>query len=95
MKNSAIKDMLNGKRGKFDQVELGAEYWECASLCSEKERSLCEKLEEYPELLRMYTELDDLEAKKNARLLEDYYAEGFSFGLSVGLETAERGQNYR
>ena len=95
LSKSAIKDMLNGKRGKFGQVELGAEYWECVSLCLEKERGLREKLKEYPELLELYSELDELDAMKNACMIEDYYTEAFSFGLTIGLETAERGQNCR
>ncbi len=62
-KLSAILQMFYGKRGKGDKMNLSEDYREAVSVFAEKQRNFIDRLKTYPELSKLYAELNDENAE--------------------------------
>ena len=85
-KLSAILQMFYGKRGKGDKMNLSEDYREAVSVFAEKQRNFIDRLKAYPELSKLYAELNDENAEFAEIEVADAYAEGFRFGALVALD---------
>lgn len=85
---SAIRQMLYGQRGNFQLIELTTEYKELKKKYCEIEDEFESKLKEMPELYALYLKVCDANDDKNSEIENTYYAEGFRFGLLIGLDAA-------
>ena len=88
MKNSAIREMINGKRGNLDEIKYSDTYFELLDKVIELENELQKKLS--PELLQLYNKVVDSTVMMHIEEIEIIYEEGFSFGLLLGIQASER-----
>ncbi len=87
MKNySAIKDMFYGNRGKHDSIKIKNEEISVLDIINESEELLIKKLNEQPELLKIYKKLDNAISKLSLIEIEHYYIEGFKFGFLMAID---------
>jgi len=87
MKNSAIREMINGKRGNLDEIKYTDKYSELLEIAVELEDELRKKLS--PELLQFYEKVIDSIDTVHSEEIEIIYEEGFSFGLLMGMQAIE------
>ncbi|MDE5910739.1 MAG: hypothetical protein K2O31_03795 [Clostridia bacterium] len=85
-KNSAILQMIRGERGNIENIEYSDEYKEAKKLSIEAQERFIHNLDDYPQLQKLYFELDRAIGYEYSLHLEEVYKEAFSFGLSLGKE---------
>jgi len=86
---SVIKQMLLGKIGNFEQIKTSPEYLRVLDKTIKCEAEFKAKLAAHCEAVKLYkkvnTALNELICETEAT----HYAEGFKFGLLLGLEVAK------
>ena len=87
-KYSAIKDMYYGRRGDGQLIKPTEEYHVHATKQFEIAEKLKEKLKGDKEGLELLDQLFWESAGAESAAVEQYYSEGFSFGLLMGIEVA-------
>ncbi|MCI9504089.1 MAG: hypothetical protein HFE26_01680 [Clostridia bacterium] len=83
---SAIEQMVLGKRGDIDHIELDEEGTRICDLLSEQHKKLKIALQPYPEIAKLLNEFIDTKdlALCNETLV--YYKEGLRFGILLGMD---------
>jgi len=85
---SPIRQMLYGQRRQMQTIKTTEEYHKITEKLVENDDALREKLAGLPELLELYGKVKDSLGELNLEEAAAHYAEGFKFGLLIGLETA-------
>ena len=83
---SAIYQMLMGKRGNFECMCTSEQYRKAQHKFVDKYEELKKRLEEYPELLKLFDEMMEADDEEHSIFADDVYKEAFSFGLAMGQE---------
>ena len=83
---SAIMQMFNGQRGKAESVVPSQTYKAHLDECIKVQEKIKEKLKENPDLIALFDKWEWAMLGMEATAADDYYREGFSFGLLMGLE---------
>ena len=83
---SAIMEMLNGTRGRTDKVELSPIYQQYLDECIDAHAKIKELCRDKPELWSLFEQWENAMMGSEAVASDDYYREGFQFGLLMGLE---------
>ena len=86
---SAIRQMLNGDRGNFQDIKATNEFNKLLEKAVAQEEALLAKLAESPESLELYKKVDHSIHALNCESETSYYVEGFKFGFLFGLEIAK------
>ncbi|MCL2860791.1 MAG: hypothetical protein FWE22_00045 [Firmicutes bacterium] len=86
---SAIRQMYYGEKGSSEQITPTKEYLKILQKIVEVENELTSKLVCFPELSKLYQNIIDLKEGKESEFGATCYAEGFKFGFTLGIETAE------
>ena len=87
---SAIIKMFYGERGHYELINCHTpEYDRLLDELVENDDELIKRLKDNPELAKMYEKTKDLIEMKCCDTLAVHYAEGFKFGLLIGMEVAE------
>ena len=82
----AVMQMFFGERGNGEHVECSKEYHDLMGEVVDYHDKLCEKLADMPELLELLNKLCESLEAAHANEVETYYAEGFNFGLVMGVQ---------
>ncbi|MBR2341390.1 MAG: hypothetical protein IKA72_03165 [Clostridia bacterium] len=86
-KYSAILDMFYGRRGNIENVRVEGEKIEgLLDVLIEKSEKLEKKLKETPEIFKLYKEVQDAIDKLHDEETDEYYTEGFRFGVLLGMD---------
>lgn len=83
---TAIAQMYFLKRGNFESVTLSRESRDKAGEVDEKYNKLKDKLSPQEEIWQLFEDFEDALADLRAEEAADHYAEGFKFGLLLGVE---------
>lgn len=86
---SAVLQMFYGQRGKGDKVKCVTEYREYADKAEEYYQALCKKLKGMPEALELLSNYIEWQERMYVVEIDSNYAEGFKFGLLIGIEASE------
>lgn len=87
--NSAIMQMFYGRRGNADNIGCTPEYTELLTAVSDAYDCLCKKLEPDTELWELFLKYKDALEEMHVCEVGDHYAEGFKFGLLIGVEAGQ------
>ena len=90
MKTSAIEDMYYNRRGSSDFIKPSDEFSKQMDAVIDCDNVLTERLTEYPEILTLYENFKEAIDEAHCTNVRDYYKEGFSFGLLMGIEAESR-----
>ena len=85
-KNSAIMQMMMGKRGNLDNHNSSDEYKKTLDDLDDKIRDFQKQIADNPKLLQQFNELQDLHLRETILYGYDAYREAFAFGLAMGQE---------
>ena len=83
---SAIGQMYYGGRGNFESVKTSIESRDKAGEVDEKYNKLKEKLGSQEEIWQLFEDFENALADLHELEAADHYAEGFKFGLILGVE---------
>ncbi len=83
---SAIEDIINGNRGKIDQMKLSEEYKAALHAASEAEEVFMQKLQDNAEALELYRQLSDAVDLTREMEVEDIYKEAFRFAFLIAVD---------
>ncbi len=82
---STIEEIFFGKRGNYEKIELGEEYWRLVSdnseLCKAFEKSLTDNQK------KQFNEIIENSGGMEAEAARAHYTEGFKIGLLVAVES--------
>ena len=83
---STILQMFHGVRGQSEHVTASKKYWQLLNEARKSDDAFREKLKISPDLIESYEKvIDDLNLM-HCELLDNYYREGFRFGVLMGLD---------
>ena len=83
---SAIKEMFYGNRGNYDSIKLSIEGKNALDKVVETEESFIKMLNDKPQIIEAYKNLNARINEMNATNFEDAYIEGFRFGFLMALD---------
>ena len=86
---SAIKEMFYGNRGTSEHIAPTKNYQEMLAEFVKKQDKLYEGLKKFPKLLELYNELENLSDALETENVDNYYSEGFRFGVLMGLDVVK------
>lgn len=86
---SAIAQMFLGGRGKNEYLRLSRESRDKAGEVDEKYKKLQESLSSQAEIWQLFEDFENAVSGLRAEEAADHYAEGFKFGLLLGVEAGE------
>ena len=86
---TAIGQMYFGGRGNFESVKLSRESREKAGEVDEKYKKLQESLSSQAEIWQLFEDFENAVSGLRAEEAADHYAEGFKFGLLMGVGAGE------
>lgn len=86
---SAIGQMYHSARGSVESLNISRECADKLGEVDEKYNILKEKLSPQEEIWRLFEDFENALADLRAQESADYYAEGFKFGLLLGVEAGE------
>ena len=86
---TAILQMFYGQRGDCEKVKCSSKYREYANNASQYYEKLREKLKDIPEGLDLLSNFYDWTERAHCAEIDANYAEGFKFGLLIGVEAGE------
>lgn len=84
--NSAIMQMIMGKRGNLDASNSSDEYKKTFDDLIDKIEDFQKQIADNPKLLQQFNELQDLHLHETVLYGYDIYREAFAFGLAMGQE---------
>ncbi|MBQ8373997.1 MAG: hypothetical protein IJX98_00290 [Clostridia bacterium] len=85
---SAILQMYNGQRGKFEDVPLHEDYLSILDSVIKEEKNLQTKLQGNQEALDLHVKITNLLDELDIVGKEAHFREGFRFGVLMGLDIA-------
>ena len=85
-KYSAILEMCNGTRGLTEYIKPSAEYQKYMDECVSLQAKIKEKCKDDTELLTLLEKWENATMATEAVATDDFYREGFQFGLLMGIE---------
>lgn len=85
---SAIKDMYEKRRGHYESVVHGEEYQKCLDKVIKCDDEMRGALKKNPKLLELYQKATRALDALSVAGEDDYYVEGFKFGVLMGLDIA-------
>ena len=83
---SAIGQMYYGGRGSVEKMEISRETSDILGEVDEKYNKLKEKIGSQEEIWQLFEDFEDAISDLRAEECADHYAEGFKFGLILGVE---------
>ena len=83
---SAIAQMYHRGRGYVEQMEISRETSDILGEVDEKYKKLKDKLSPQEEIWRVFEDFENALSDLRAEEAADHYAEGFRFGLLLGVE---------
>lgn len=83
---SAIAQMYHGGRGSVERMEISRETSDILGEVDEKYNKLKEKLSPQEEIWQLFEDFENALEGLRAEEAADHYAEGFKFGLLLGVE---------
>ena len=83
---SAIEDIINGRRGKLDQIKVSEKYKTALHESSEAEHLLLEKMQDNAELLELYRKLCDADEITREAEVDDVYKGAFRFAFLIAVD---------
>ena len=83
---SAIEEIINGKRGKLDQIKMSEKFFENLRAASEAENRFVDKLKDYPELLELYRKASEAEEELHSSEIDDIYKSAFRFAFLIAVD---------
>ncbi len=86
---SSILQMFYGQRGNLDNVKCSSGYFDILDEVAKSYDMLCKKLRLQTELWELFLKYKESLEKLHVCEVDDYYAEGFKFGLLIGVEAGE------
>ena len=90
MEESVILQMLYGLRGNRESIKPSDKYYEALDKLDEHDDRIQEKIKDNEELVALFKERESLELDVAIVGQEDYYVEGFRFGVLMGLDIAKK-----
>lgn len=85
-RESAIREMFNGNRGRCDQIPMTKEYRQLLAEAEESEEVFLSALGKEERLIELYKkEKEDLEEIWSNEC-DAYFCEGFRFGVLLGID---------
>lgn len=88
---SPILQMFYGERGNHDTIPFREEYASLLEKVAHYDNNLREKLKETPELLELYQQTTDAIDAMHSNAMDDYFSEGFRFGVLLGMDIMRDG----
>ena len=88
--DSAIMQMFFGQKGHCDKITCSKEYIEYMGEFVRNEQKLKEQLSQYPDIESLYIRAKSAMENMYQEQANDYYAEGFKFGMLLGMEIIEK-----
>ena len=88
-RKSAIEQMYYGERGNLNNIPSSPEYAHLLDEFSANDRKMREKLKNLPEILALYQKTEKSMNAITSKDAYDYFAEGFRFGLLLGIDVAQ------
>ena len=88
MQKSAILQMFYGERGSMNDVPNSREYSEQLDKFCEAEKDFLEKISGVPDYQALYRQFLENVFELQCRSMDDYFSEGFRFGVLMGLDVA-------
>lgn len=86
---TAIMQMFYGERGDSEKIIYSDECKECRNKSYEYYEKLCEKFKDDAEVLELFEKFIDWTERANVEEIDVNFAEGFKFGLLIGIEAGE------
>ena len=86
---TAVLQMFYGQRVDSDKIKCPPEYNEYIDKAIEYNNKLLEKIKDMPEAFELFNQFNDWTDRAYALEVDAYYAEGFKFGLLIGVEAGE------
>ncbi|MBQ9117951.1 MAG: hypothetical protein IJY11_01975 [Clostridia bacterium] len=86
MQKSAIKQMLYGERGGFEDVPVSEEYRRIQSELVDCDDLMHAELSRHPKLLQLYEKTCRAFEAENVEACDCHYQEGFRFGFLLALD---------
>ena len=86
---SAVMQMFYGENGKIDYIENPPEEDALLDVVDKNYELLCEKLQPQTELWELFLKFKDSLEDLHSVEANNFYAEGFKFGLLIGVEAGE------
>lgn len=81
--------ILYGQRGIYDYIKMSEEYRVCSKALSEAYEKLKEKLQPQTEIWQLFKNFENAFDALQSEETGILYAEGFKFGLLIGIEAGE------
>ncbi len=92
---SAIMQMFYGERGNFEFIKHSREYFDLMDEVCDLQSKLEEMIKDMPEVLALLKKYDDKVDEFECQALDDYYLEGFRFGVLMGIDISEIPENIK
>ena len=86
---SVIRQMFYAQRGDCEHVKSSHEYIELIGIVDELYDKLCEKIKTTPEIWELFLKYKDSLENAHIEQIDNFYEEGFKFGLLMGIEAGE------
>ena len=86
IKLTAIEDMMNGWRGNTETFKPSRAYFQQADKVTRLITALEEKLQDRPECIEQLNTLLDESIHAESIIVDEHYAEGFRFGVLLGMD---------
>lgn len=86
---SAILQMFYGQRGNAESIKRFDDGNDIINAADSNYIELCKKLKSQPELLDLFIKYKDSMDDLLIREIDNHFAEGFKFGLLIGVEAGE------
>ncbi|HBN13064.1 MAG TPA: hypothetical protein DD415_05565 [Clostridiales bacterium] len=89
MKKSTILDVCHHSRGLTERVPISDKYFKLIEKTSNLHDKLIEKIEAYPDIMKLFDEFEDAVDAASSVEIDDFFVEGFKIGLLIGIEASE------
>ena len=88
-RNSIIEKLYQGDRPLYESVTTSEETKRASEAFVEYDDEFRKKLEEFPELFKLYQKTNKVMEDMISLEENDYYMEGFRLGVLLGLDIAD------
>lgn len=89
MKKSTILEVFLRDRGMPPNIPMSNEYFKLIEKTSNLHDKLIEKIEAYPDIMKLFDEFEDAVDAASSVEIDDFFVEGFKIGLLIGIEASE------
>ena len=86
---TAILQMFYGQRGTPDSIRYPSDYFDIVDVVDKSYDLLSEKLQPQTELWELFLKYKESLESLHIAEVDIHYAEGFKFGLLIGVEAGE------